>query len=250
MKKKQPERVNITSKIISEFETAIEIGDDKFLVQTEDLGTTKHEIVTSTYLGGQITSSVRTSYGSLLKDPDLDYRVHILMQKQHKEAVRLLREEKDKTASEYLDDLKVLLRRKNHKAAIHLLMEALESYPDNAFLLSYYGSMISIAEKKHKDGIAICKSAIEKLDSTVPFGQEFFYPVFYLNLGRAYLAADLKKEAIDAFVKGLAVDGNNTDLKWEMKKLGERKSPPLPFLPRGSFINKYIGKVRYKLFKR
>jgi hypothetical protein len=31
------------------------------------------------------------------------------------------------------------------------------------------------------------------------FGSEFFYPVFYLNLGKAYLKDDNKKEALKAF---------------------------------------------------
>jgi hypothetical protein len=72
------------------------------------------------------------------------------------------------------------------------------------------------------------------------------YPVFYLNLGRAYLAAGKKKDAIDAFRKGLQYDNGNSDLRKELRGLGMRKKPPVPFLDRSNPINKYIGMILQK----
>ena len=84
----------------------------------------------------------------------------------------------------------------------------------------------------------------------MPFGSEFFYPVFYLNLGRACLKANKKKAAMEAFKNGLKTDPENRDLLWEIKKMGTRKNPPLPFLTRGNPINQYIGKMLYKSSKK
>ncbi|MGE5808925.1 MAG: hypothetical protein ACM32I_07360 [Nitrospirota bacterium] len=71
--------------------------------------------------------------------------------------------------------------------------------------------------------------------------KEVLYPVFYLNLGRAYVAGGKRKEAIEAFQQGLKFDGGNRELWKDLRGLGERKKPPLPFLDRSNPINKYIG---------
>jgi hypothetical protein len=77
----------------------------------------------------------------------------------------------------------------------------------------------------------------------VHLGSEFFYPVFYLNLGRAYLKDDKKNDAVRAFQEGLKNDPENRDILWEMQKLGTRKKLPLPFLSRSNPINVYLGKL-------
>jgi hypothetical protein len=75
------------------------------------------------------------------------------------------------------------------------------------------------------------------------FGEELLYPVFYLNLGRAYLAASKKADAIDALKKGLKYDNGNSDLLKELRGLGLRKPAPVQFLDRSNPINKYIGLI-------
>jgi tetratricopeptide (TPR) repeat protein len=92
-----------------------------------------------------------------------------------------------------------------------------------------------------EEGIAICLKALKRLDETIPFGSEFFYPVFYLNLGRAYLKADKKQEAVAAFYQGLKNDPDNKDIHEELVRLGNRRKLPVPFLRRSHPINKYIG---------
>jgi tetratricopeptide (TPR) repeat protein len=145
--------------------------------------------------------------------------------------------------------VKTLLQKKNNRAALELLTHALKKYSDDPFLLSYYGCLESIINKNYTDGIDTCSRAIEILDEKMPFGQEIFYPTFYLNLGRAHLAAKNKKGAIEAFQKGLSFDRENKDLVWEMKKLGERRKPLLPYLKRSNPINKYVGVILHTLKK-
>jgi len=148
--------------------------------------------------------------------------------------------------SEYFEEVQQLLRRGNGKSALNTLRHALEKFPADPFLLSYYGCLIAIVENKPGEGIKICEGAIQKLTSSMPFGSEFFYPIFYLNLGRAYLKGKKKKEAVQAFQEGLKNDPENKDILWELKKMGTRKPAPLPFLSRSNLINKYIGMLLYK----
>ncbi|MBI5641673.1 MAG: hypothetical protein HZA17_14740 [Nitrospirae bacterium] len=157
--------------------------------------------------------------------------------------------EKEKTKAQYFEEVKQLLRRKNGKSALNVLVHALEKYPGDPFLLSYYGCLLAIVENRTDEGIKICEDAIKHLDHSMPFGSEFFYPVFYLNLGRAYLKGDDKKSAITAFREGLRNEPDNHDLQWEMKKLGVRKGAAIPFLKRSNPVNKYIGMLRSKVSK-
>ncbi|MBI4684944.1 MAG: hypothetical protein HY755_07070 [Nitrospirae bacterium] len=175
-----------------------------------------------------------------------------IMQKQHQLTITMFKAEKmkeAKTPSDYLEDAKNLLIRKKYKKALEILVDALAQYPDNPFLLSYYGCLDAIVNKNYKSGIDTCKMAIELLKQKLPFGEEFFYPVFYLNLGRAYLAAGRKKYALDTFTKGINMDSENTDLLMELKGLGIRKKPTVPFFKRSNPINKYIGILLRKLYK-
>lgn len=65
-------------------------------------------------------------------------------------------------------------------------------------------------------------------------------PLHYLNLGRIYLKADRKTEALEVLRRGLS-HGDNQEIKQILEILGKRKKPIIPFLPRNHFLNKYIG---------
>ena len=236
--------IKITSKHGTEFDSEVILGQEKYLVQTEWGGAQKPHITTLVYLKGQVLFTRKTDCGDIMNSPDMPSEVRERMVGQHQSAIATLKAEKSaktKTTSDYLDEAKNLLKTKNKRAALRVLNEALEHYPDDPFILSYYGCLEAVANKNYTHGIETCHMALETLKRGVPFGQEFFYPVFYLNLGRAYLAAGKKEEALGAFNKGIKLDGENKDLIWELKKLGMRKKPVVPFLNRSNPINKYIG---------
>jgi len=236
--------IKITSKHGTEFDSEVILGQEKYLVQTEWGGAQKPHITTLVYLKGQVLFTRQTDCGDIMNSPDMPSEVRERMVGQHQSAIATLKAEKSaktKTTSDYLDEAKNFLKTKNKRAALRVLNEALEHYPDDPFILSYYGCLEAVANKNYTHGIETCHMALETLKRGVPFGQEFFYPVFYLNLGRAYLAAGKKEEALGAFNKGIKLDGENKDLIWELKKLGMRKKPVVPFLNRSNPINKYIG---------
>jgi tetratricopeptide (TPR) repeat protein len=145
--------------------------------------------------------------------------------------------------NDYLRAVRSHLRSGRHKEAYSLLLQANVRFPEDPFILSYYGCFQALVDKKYRSGVENCKRAIALLKKQGPSSEEMLYPVFYLNLGRAYIAAGKKKDAIDALKKGMKYEGSNTDLKKELLGLGVRKSPPVAFLDRSNPINKYIGMI-------
>jgi tetratricopeptide (TPR) repeat protein len=143
--------------------------------------------------------------------------------------------------AEYLRVVKAHLRNGKQKEAFVLLQEASIRFPDEPLILSYFGCLQAVVDKKYRSGVETCRKAIALFKKIESFDEELLLPVFYLNLGRAYLAAGKKTDAIDSFKKGLHHDGTNSDLLKEMRGMGMRNSPPLPFLDRSNPINKYIG---------
>jgi len=258
MKRKE---IKITSKSHNELSSIVIAGEEKYIVETEREGSGSFFIDTKVYQKGKIISTIKTDCKNKIRESDTESKMFELMQRQHQLAIDTLKPEEMrkveklekiqqiKTPSDYLEDLKFLLRRKNRKNALELMMDALEQYPDDPFILSYYGCLEAIVNRKYKYGVDTCERAIKTLKEKVPFGEEFFYPVLYLNLGRAYLAAGRKKNAIDAFNKGLTVDSENRDLLMELRRLGIRKKPAVSFLQRSNPINKYIGMILHKLKK-
>lgn len=152
-------------------------------------------------------------------------------------------EDADIMPGDYLRAVRSHLRNNRDKDAYALLLQATIRFPEDPVILSYFGCMQSVVGKKFRSGIEICRRAIQLLKKQQTFSEEVLYPVFYLNLGRAYVAANKKKDAIESFKQGLLHDKGNSDLKKELLLLGVRKQPLVPFLDRSNPINKYIGLI-------
>lgn len=243
--------IRIISKSHNALSSYVIAGEEKYLVQTENGLPQIPIIITKILLNGKIVTTIKTDYKGMAGALDID-RINELMQRQHQLAISMLKTEQvqvAKTPADYIEGVKILLMRKNQKNALELMRDASEHYPEDPFILSYYGCLEAIANKKYKFGIDTCDRAIKILKEKVPFGEEFFYPVLYLNLGRAYLAAGKKKNASDAFNKGFEMDRENRDLLMELRRLGIRKKPAVSFLGRSNPINKYIGMLLHKLSK-
>jgi tetratricopeptide (TPR) repeat protein len=245
--------VRITSHSLAQFSSNFTVDNISYHVQTEDMGKKTCKIISNVYLQGEIVFHRKSDYAHLTKLKDFPTSLRILMEKQHKSTIDQFvaeKADKQKLKSEYFDEAQQQLRRGNGKSALNILGCALEKFPGDPFLLSYYGCLTAVVENNPTKGINICEDAIRTLDTTMPFGSEFFYPVFYLNLGRAYLKGNRKKDALRAFQEGLKNDPGNHDILSEMKKIGTRKKPPLPFLSRSNPLNKYIGMLLYASSKK
>jgi tetratricopeptide (TPR) repeat protein len=155
-------------------------------------------------------------------------------------------ETQDKTPHDYIAEVSILIRRKSWKNAWSLAREAHEHHPSDPFVISYFGYLTALANKKSDKGVKACKKALKALKKS-DYEKDISYPWLYLNLGKACLANSNKKDAYISFHKGLAKDKENKDLLWELRKLGLRRPPVIPFLNRTNFINRTLGKIRHKL---
>jgi Tfp pilus assembly protein PilF len=148
-----------------------------------------------------------------------------------------------KPAAEYVKAARAFLKKRQLTQAYTILLQAMALYPDHAVVLSYCGWLQAVVDKKYKSGIAACRRAFVTFKSADPHTAGIVYPILYLNLGRAFLTAGRKKDAVENFNKGLSHDRSNSELKKELKLLGIRKKPFVPFLSRSNPINKCIGKI-------
>lgn len=144
---------------------------------------------------------------------------------------------------DYIRAVNFHLMRGNQQEAYAVLKQAAVFYPDDPFVLSYYGSLQAIVDKKHRNGIENCTRAIALYKKRALACDVERYAVLYLNLGRVYLAAEKKKDAISAFKKGLQYDHKYSAIVRKLKKLGARERPIVSFLDRSNPINKYLGMI-------
>ncbi len=108
--------------------------------------------------------------------------------------------------------------------------------PKDANALSYFGVCLAMVHRKFKEGVELCKRAIDL---------EFYNGDHYANLGRVYLAGNNRKKALETVQAGLRVSAENADLIKLRKELGIRARPVVPFLDRSHPINVTIGQVRH-----
>jgi len=236
----------------TEFNTNIKLGGKTYHLQTERGSLRNSLLTTRVYLEGEIVYTKKADHSDILNEADYDEKLHDLTEKQHRNTIKEFTKkiEENKKKSEYFDAAKKLLAIKNNRQALKILKEAFEEFPQDPFIMSYYGYMLATVEKKHPGGIKLCQKALEELNTPATPRDKSLSAALYLNLGKTYLAAGQKKAAMTAFSNGLKIDRANHDLLWELKKLGTRKKPPIPFLSRKNPINKYMGLLISKLKDR
>lgn len=143
--------------------------------------------------------------------------------------------------ADYVRAVRAHLKNGNRKHAYRIALHAVSRFPDNALILSYYGYLQAVVDRKYRSGIYSCRKALDVFKPANEICAELAYPVLYLNLGRACLAAGMRREAIDAFEAGLRYDNSHGELLMEQQMLDVRKKPPMPFLSRSHPLNKYLG---------
>ena len=128
--------------------------------------------------------------------------------------------------------------------------QAAVRYASDPFILSYFGYLQASVEGKYRSGIDACTRAITLFEKKVLRGEDYAEEsqnaVLYLNLGRAYIAAEKKKDAITTLNAGLKFDRKNRDLMAEIQRMGIRKFIPVPFLSRTNPVNEIIGRLLRK----
>lgn len=146
---------------------------------------------------------------------------------------------------EYLRTVRNQLREGDLREAYRLLQQIVVSHPDNPLILSYFGFLQAALEKRYRAGIENCRKAISLEERRSAFEDDDVPAELYLNLARAYIAAGRRKPALDALERGQRYDKKG-ELAAELRSLGIRKNPPVPFLDRSNPINKYIGMMLHE----
>jgi tetratricopeptide (TPR) repeat protein len=131
----------------------------------------------------------------------------------------------------------VALLQDNNRLAALACFEKAFAIGKSPELLSYLSYCIAAERGQLYEALNLCNDALS---------QEPGNPVHYLNLGRIYLHAGKKEEALLTLRKGLSF-GENQTIKSILEKIGTRGKPVFPFLHRNSFLNKYIGLLLHRL---
>jgi tetratricopeptide (TPR) repeat protein len=243
-------KISVKTHLNISLTSSVTKGKDLYTVVTEKLGTNEVSIVTSVYFLGKALSRTKTEHKKKLDSMDVT-AIDAAIRKQHYKTLKDLESAKaikGKKPRDYLNEAKAYLRKQSNRKALGVLREGFDLYPDDPFILSYYGCMTSIVEKNHAVGIEACQRALDKLAYKFPIGMDISVkPSFYLNLCRAYLAGGEKKKAVNILFKGIRFDVENGILHQELLKMGVRKTPFFSFLKRSNPINKYIGLLVYKM---
>jgi len=109
--------------------------------------------------------------------------------------------------------------------------EKAHTLKDTPVIQSYLGMCIGTERGKVSYGIMLCTNAI----TLEPENQ-----IHYLNLGKIFVKAGRRAEAIETFRKGLSFR-DSVEIRRILDKLGTRKKPIIPFLHRDNPLNKYSG---------
>jgi tetratricopeptide (TPR) repeat protein len=134
-----------------------------------------------------------------------------------------------------------LCEENDFEGAHKLFLKAYEMDPTSPRINSWLGYTTAIVERKVQKGLEYCRKAVE---GEVPDA------LFYRNIGKVYLLLNNKRGAIGAFAKGLKIDDRNRHILNEWKTLGFRRRVPFPFLDRSHPLNKYIGKLTWRISHR
>ena len=110
----------------------------------------------------------------------------------------------------------------------------LDNSPTNR---SYHAFCVARERGQFKKSISICEELLK---------EEPDNPIHYLNLGRIYVLAGQKTEAMRILREGLTHE-ENREIVAELIELGMRKPPILPLLKRQNPLNRYFGIVLTKL---
>lgn len=106
---------------------------------------------------------------------------------------------------------------------------------------AYLGYGIARYQGKPRDGVKLCRHAIEL---------EFYQPENYFFLAQTYLLLGDRRSANDAIERGLQVDSDHDGLRSLKGELGSRRPPVLSFLPRKHFVNRLLGQLRHRILGR
>ena len=133
----------------------------------------------------------------------------------------------------------IMLLKKGHTVdAVFIFEEIIEKVGKNSAAYSLLGLSMAKAKVEIKKAERYCIEAIKMQPSKADY---------YNNLAELYLVIRKRNKAVMVLEKGAKICKNKKPLLDKWRRLGMRKSPPLPFLSRSNPVNKYLGLTRKKI---
>jgi tetratricopeptide (TPR) repeat protein len=136
------------------------------------------------------------------------------------------------------DDVTTLIRQglaaldeDNTLLALMTFEKAARYQPATATVLSCLGYCLARERRDLERALHLCQEALLL---------EPVNPLHYLNLGKVYLLARQRRQAVITFQKGLRY-GLHLGVVAEIKKMGRRRPPLFSFLCRTHVLNRYWG---------
>jgi tetratricopeptide (TPR) repeat protein len=248
----EPETPSVESILNVGYTSEVKARGQNYTLVTQKQGSTKLSIFNEIHLKGNYYASEQFDYPE--EDPMNASAVEALVRKHHWDAIKDIQSDniqKGKRAPDFLKEMNRSLRLRKQGEALAIIKKGLDIHPDDPFLMSYYGWLLALVDKKYKTGIDYCVRALNLLPRKMAYGLESAHkPLFYRNLCRAYLAAGDKERAVESIMKGLRFDEEEGILHQDLVRLGIRRKPFFSFFARSNFINKSIGQILHRREQR
>ena len=130
------------------------------------------------------------------------------------------------------------MNRNRFRDATRYMREALAIAPDNPTYLSTYGYCLARENEAFGTAVSLCRRAIKLKPGD---------PDLLVNLGRVLRLSGEKNSAHQAFLDAWERKRGHIGAATELRRMGVRRHPVLPFLSRSNPVNKYLGKIRARL---
>jgi Flp pilus assembly protein TadD len=130
------------------------------------------------------------------------------------------------------------IKRSNFREALGHLADALRIAPSNPFYRSYFGYCLAQVEGDYDRAIHFCRQASDSRP---------FDPDLHVNLGRVYRLKGDRAAAHRAFSQAWHLCKGHPAAAAELARMGVRRPAVIGFLPRSSWFNVCLGKLRARL---
>ena len=127
------------------------------------------------------------------------------------------------------------------RAAHEIFTRAWRRNLNDPRVLSNYGLTLVLVEGDRQRGIRFCEEALRRgLQTTETL----------VNLAKALVVTRNKEQAVRALRKAMDLAPDDPRVGAEFAALGLRRPPPIPWMPRNFFLNKWIGKLSWRWSRR
>jgi Flp pilus assembly protein TadD len=133
------------------------------------------------------------------------------------------------------------IARNRHREALNHMLDAVRIAPDNPLYLSYFGYCLALVEHDFDRATRYCQQAKDAMP---------LEPITYVNLGKVYRLKGDNGSAYKEFLAAWELDKRHAVTASELTRMGIRRPPFIPFLPRSNWCNRYLGMLRAMLERK